>query len=470
MVSNEFHVEKLLCKDAAKIVIDEEFKYDLKNRIMFGDKYNNITELPKRKNSFKQNKYFKIASGFVICVFVSGTIFKVIDIPSKNIFANSEGKSDFIMPISSEKNSAGNKNQKTNFLQPKDAVAIINNGNKLPSITKGNEGDTAYNLLEKYSKKNSDVLNRNQALAKAEESEESEESDASINKGLVKVNKNTSVSVEIGGPVNVPKTENKEQVASSLKFYDSRYSLGEKSLVSVKDGGIYVKDIESSKEKKLIAYDQKIQIFEKPNFTPDGGIIYYKSEKITLENGDIGEKNGAIYLCDKNGQGSSKLVDGKNPMMSKDGKKLVYETEGKIFILSLATNNKRFVDNGKYPAFSENGNTISYVKEDKEIQNYDANTGKKDVYIQKTFSSLWIFDLVTEDTHSLTNNMVNINGDSIQSWADAVRTGSVTSDLKVASKYSYYESIWSSNNKEVYVIRKNNDAQMFEFIKFTLDK
>ena len=72
MAINDIYVEELLCTDAAKIVIDNEFKYDLKSKIMFGDKYNNITEIPKRKKSFKQNKYFQIASGFAICVFVSG--------------------------------------------------------------------------------------------------------------------------------------------------------------------------------------------------------------------------------------------------------------------------------------------------------------------------------------------------------------------------------------------------------------
>ncbi|MBZ9689045.1 hypothetical protein G9F72_022365 [Clostridium estertheticum] len=456
MVSNEFYVERLLCNDAAKIVIDEEFKCDLKNRILFGDKYNNITELPKRKNNFKQSKYFKIASGFVICVFVSGTIFKVIDVPSKNIFAKGEEKTDVISPINSGKNSTN-----TNLLQPKVAVANINS---IPSIASGSEGSTVGNLLEKYSNKNSNAVNKNPSKVNTEVS------DDNINEGLVKDHKNSSVSTVVTGPVNVPKTEIKEDVVLSLKFYDSRYSVGGKSLVSVKDGGIFVKDMQSSNEKKLITYNDKTQIVEKPNFTPNDGIIYYKSEKVTLENGDIGEKNGAIYLTDKNGQESSKLVDGKDPMVSKDGKKLVYENEGKIFILTLATTNKRFVDNGKYPAFSDDGNTISYVKEDKETQNYDANTVKKDVYIQKTFSSLWVFDLVTENTHSLTNNEVNINGDSIQSWADAVRSGSVTSDLNVTSKYSYYESIWSSNNKEIYVIRKNNDAQMFEFIKFNIDK
>jgi len=461
LVSNEFYVERLLCKDAAKIDIDKEFKCDLKNRIMFGDKSNNITQLPKRKNNFKQNKYFKIASGFVICVFVSGTIFKAIDAPINSIFA-SKGEKKTIVPISSsDKNSTAITIAKASLLQPKKEVVKDNNVSKLPNIAKGNEG-TVDDILNKYDEKNNLIINKNP------NKETPSSSDVAINESLIsKDGKNASLSTDVIGPVNVPKTETKVDEVSSLKFYDSRYSPGEKSLVSVKDGGIYVKDIQSAKEKKLIAFNEKTQIVEKPNFTPSAGIIYYKAEKVTLDNGVIGEKNGAIYLADQNGQESSKLVDGKNPMVSKDGKKLVYETDGKIFILTLATSNKDFVDNGKYPAFSEDGNTISYVKENKDTQNYVS--GKKSINIQKTSSNLWVYDLVTDKIRNLTNE-VNINGDSIQSWVDAVRSGSIVNDLNVNGKYSYYESLWSSNNKEIYVIRKDNDAQIFDFIKFNLDK
>ena len=69
-------------------------------------------------------------------------------------------------------------------------------------------------------------------------------------------------------------------------------------------------------------------------------------------------------------------------------------------------------------------------------------------------------------TRSLTNRDTNVSDNNIQSWALAVRNSHISGNVNV--KYSYFESIWSTNNKEVYVIRKNNDAQVFELIKFSL--
>jgi len=473
LVSNEHYVEKLLCNDAAKIVIDEEFKGDLKNRIMFGDKCSNITQLPKHKNNFKQSKYFKIASGFVICIFVSGTIFKVIDVQTKNMFAKVKGQPDVIIPLNSAKNSAEDKTNATISLSKELVENDINSKSNM--VKKGNESEPA-DTLEKPIKKDAVVINKNT------EKISSGDKIVAINNGPIKNGVN-GVTTVVSDPINVPNAPNvtsvpnvpkmenvKEDVSSSLNVYDSSYSLDKSSLANVRAGGIYVTDVESSTEKKVIAYNEKTQIVEKPNITPNDEIIYYKAEKVTLENGKIGVEKGAIYLTDKKGQDSIKLVDGKSPMVSKDGKNLVYETEGKIYILTLATNNKRFVDNGKDPAFSDNGNIISYVKEDKETQSLPEDTGKKDVFIQKSFSSLWIFNLATQNTHSLTNSEVNINNDSIQSWVDAVKSGTVTTDLKVTSKYSYFESIWSSDNKQIYVIRKNNEEQIFELIKVSTGK
>ncbi|MFT5875667.1 MAG: hypothetical protein ACI8WT_004662 [Clostridium sp.] len=471
MEENEFYVEELLCKDAAKIVIDEDFKHDLKNRIMFGDKYNNITELPKQKNNFKRNKYLKIASGFVICVFVSGTIFNAIDVPSRDVFTKGEGKSKVVMPIVMPKDSIAVSSEETDVPQPKNDIVKSDTGTSQPSVAKGSEGTTTItdkpsnSILEESGGKSVAVIDKDSNKGN------SADSDADINKSIANSGKSNSSSAGVNVPIEVPTMDDvKVNTGELLKCYDSRYSLDEKSLVSVKDGGIYVKDISSSIETKLISYNDKTQIVDKPNFTLNDGIVYYKADKVTLENGASGEKNGAIYLTDKDGQESTKLVDGKSPMISKDGKKLVYEVNGKINILTLATNEKRFVDTGKYPAFSENGNLISYIKEEVETQNYDVGDVKKDVSIEKNFSSLLVFDLVTENTCSLTNKEVNINNTRIEAWAETVRSGNVTSNFDVTSKYSYFESIWSSNNKEIYIIRKNNSAQVFELIKFSLDK
>ena len=434
MAVNEINIEKSLFDDAAKIVIDEKFKYDLRNRILFGSKYNNVMELPKLKN-----KYSKIASCFVICIFVGGTIFKVIDVPTKNIFTKAEGTPDVSMPIVSAKGLTGISSEKTNPLQILDD--IIKNNYKTKQI----------NLAIKSTKTTSDkdlVGNRdeNNAVINKELNEENyAESDDSINQGLI--NKGTthaSTPSVVKVPMGVPDNGNiKDVVSDNLKSYDSRYSFDQKKLVSVKDDGIYVKDLNSLIEKRVISCNAATQIVDKPNFTPNGEIIYYKAEKVKSE-------NGAIYLSDKYGQNSIKIVDGKNPMISKDGRKLLYEANGVIYIETLATKAKSFVANGKYPAFSDNSNLISYVK-------------------GGTISSLYVFNIASRSEHKLTNMEVIDGSSGIQSWAAAVRSISGTSNLSVTGTYSYFESIWGSANKEIYVLRRNNPAQIFEILKFKLD-
>ncbi|HEY8891241.1 MAG TPA: hypothetical protein VIM70_13390 [Clostridium sp.] len=439
MAVNEINVEKALCDDAAKIVIDEKFKYDLKKRILFGDKYNNVIELPKHKNNFIKNKYFKIASGLVICVFVGGTIFRAINVPSKNIFTKADGNTDVIMPIVNAKGLTGVSSEKINPLQ------------RLDDIIKNNYKTKQTNLAIKNSKSaDSKALaengdNNNVIIKKDTNGENYAESDASINQGLsIKGTTHASAPTVVKVPIDVPDKGNvKDDTSDNLKVYDSRYSFDEKKLVSVKDDGIYVKNIGSSIETKLIACNAATQIVDKPNFTPKGEIIYYKAEKVKLE-------NGAIYLSDKNGKNPIKIVDGKSPMISKDGVKLAYEVNGSIYIENLLTKARSFIANGKYPAFSDNGNLISYVKEG-------------------TISSLYVFNTSTGKENKLSNMEISAGDSSIQSWAAAVRSVNGISNLSVTGKYSYFESIWCSSNKEIYVLRRNNPAQVFDLIKFKVD-
>jgi hypothetical protein len=436
LVRNDFYVEKLLCNDAAKIVIDEEFKNDLKNRVIFGDDYKDITKSSKHKNNFKQNRYFKIASGFVICVFVSGTILKAIDVQSKSVVVKSEGKPE-IMSMVGPKDASATVNKELDLLKPNVAITVEDIKNDLLGVAKPSKSITQDGIVTKDDKKGDAEVNNNVNNVVTEKSDEQ------INQDLVKPEKNASVSIDSKGPIEVPKMDDSQyDTAEVLKAYDSRYSNDGKKLVSVKYGGIYIQDIATSKEKKIVAYNEKTHIIDKPNFTPSEGIIYYKAEKNTLE-------NGAIYLTDKNGEKTTKIADGKNPMISKDGKKIVYEVEGNICIQTLASKEKVIFDNGNYPAFSDNGKLISYVK------------------VENGISNLWVYNLVTQTTRSLTSKETNIDDSGIQSWAQAVRNSNVASDADI--KYSYFESIWSSSNKVIYAIRKNNDAQVFELIKFNLE-
>jgi hypothetical protein len=460
-VRSEREIEELMCKDATKIIIDEDFKNSLKNTIIHGNKYNDITKLSKRKNNIMQNKYLKIASGFVICVVVGGSVFKAVEAPSiRNIFTKAEGVAKVIAPIESVDNSAEDINKK---------IAVESKDDTEKGILNSSKGTSQLALVEREekSKDKAAVVKPKIETPVANNDPGKTNSGKTVddtNDNVVTVDKGASVSIDVKSPLDVPNMENvKENASKILESYDPRYSSDGLMLASVKNSGIYIKDMESLDEKKLIAYNDKTEIVNKPNITPSNEIIYYKAEKTNSE-------NGAIYKSDKTGKQPIKIVDGKNPMVSKDGEKVVYESDGKICILQLKTNVKTMVDTGKYPSWSDNGKLISYVKEEKETQSYDENTEKKEVFIEKSYSSLWVFDLTTENTIMLTNKEVNIDNKGIQSWAGAVKNGSITSNLDLTSKYSYFESAWSVDNKEICVIRRNNVDKGFQLIKYKLDK
>lgn len=471
MEINENSIEKSLCNDAAKIVIDEDYKLDLKNKIMFAGKYNNITEQPKHKNKFMKNRYFKIASGFVICVFVSGTIFKAIDIQSKNIFTKSKGMTDSTIPSISTKGSIKDSSKQALALKVLDDLIKNNyinkqfmsiNGNK-NSVSDGLSGNSIKNATDNLLAQNGTFNNGIIGVANHNDS------DTEINQGQGTVVKPVIPAIVIKTPTDAPSVPTVPSVPDvKLIAYDSRYSTDATKLASVKDDGIYIQDLNSSKETKLIAYNDKTQIVNKPNFTPSGGIIYYKADKADLD-------NGAIYLSSENGKVSTKLADGKSPMVSKDGKKLVYENEGIIYIqtLDLPENGIKFVANGKYPAFSSDGKLVSYVKEGIETQKSVMSTTRSVSFArvaatEKTISTLCVYNIAKDQNSSITDKGSNADS-SIESWSGAIRNDEVTSESDVTSQYSYYESIWSLDNKEVHVIKVNNETGKSEVTDFKLD-
>ena len=193
----------------------------------------------------------------------------------------------------------------------------------------------------------------------------------------------------------------------------------------------------------------------------------------------------AIYLSSENGKVSTKIADGKNPMISKDGENLVYENQGKIYQQTLKDNNSWYIATGKYPAFSSDGKLVSYVKEGIETQSSVMKTARSMSFArvastEKTISTLCVLDLATGCNASITNNGQNKDS-SINAWSGAIRNEEdtsksdesskpyVTSKSDVAGQYSYYESIWSLEGNEVHVIKVNNETGDKVVSNFKLD-
>jgi hypothetical protein len=280
---------------------------------------------------------------------------------------------------------------------------------------------------------------------------------------LFKNDEHTAASPNLEESFNeVPLMENiKEENKEMVNCYDARYSQDHKKMLVIKEDGVYVKDIKTNNEEKVI--NSQNEILEKANFTSDNCIIYSKAEK-----NDSDEYKHTIYEYNIVDSTNNKIEDGKNPVISKDGNKLAYEFGGKIRIKNLKTEVIDIIDDGQYPSWSPDGKFLSYVKIQSEKESFDETTEQKNVYVEKKYSKVWLYDVEENKYYAITNKEFVADNEKLKQWADKVINGSVCENFDLNGKYTYYESMWADNNKELYVIRRDNEREIYELVKFNL--
>jgi len=262
--------------------------------------------------------------------------------------------------------------------------------------------------------------------------------------------------------IEKPHMENiKEENNVMTNCYDSRYSKDYSKILLCKKDGIYSRDIKTGDEIKIV--DSQNAIIEKPNYTPDGDIIYAKVDKT-----DSNNVKWFIYKFNVSNSSEESIVEGKDPMVSKDGTKVAYEFKGKICIKDLKSGKNNIIDDGKYPSWSADGSFLSYVKNISEKETFNKNTQQKNVYVEKKYSTVWIYDIKQSKEYAITNKEFVVDNDKLKDWANKVVDGSECDNFDLKSKYTYYESMWSENGKELYVIRRDNEREIYELVKFNL--
>ncbi|KYH34651.1 hypothetical protein CLTEP_13680 [Clostridium tepidiprofundi DSM 19306] len=263
--------------------------------------------------------------------------------------------------------------------------------------------------------------------------------------------------------IEKPHMENiKEENNVMTNCYDSRYSKDYSKVLLCKKDGIYSKDIKTGDEIKIV--DSQNAIIEKPNYTPDGDVIYAKIDKT-----DSNDVKWFIYKFSVRDSSEESIVEGKDPMVSKDGSKVAYEFKGKICIKDLKSGKNNIIDDGKYPSWSADGNFLSYVKIISEKETFDKDTQQKNVYVEKKYSTVWIYDIKQNKEYAITNKEFVVDNDKLNDWANKVVNGSECENFDLKSKYTYYESMWSEDGKELYVIRRDNEREIYELVKFNLN-
>lgn len=239
-----------------------------------------------------------------------------------------------------------------------------------------------------------------------------------------------------------------------------------------RNDGIYLMDITKKSIKKIVESENPQVSFAKPNFTPEGDIIYFKVTVLPREDGyGFTEKEPAIYKVSKDGKNEAKIIEGYNPLLVRDGKSLIYESGNDIFLMDLESKNKKLIDSGKYASLSNSGKYISYAKFERESEPYKKVKGKKNLFIDKEYSNIVIANVDdVKDKYRLTKEEYENREEEIKSWASDIQETSTEQHFLVVSKIAYFDSVWSKDDSELYVSVYNSDKGAFELVKFKVNK
>lgn len=255
--------------------------------------------------------------------------------------------------------------------------------------------------------------------------------------------------------------------------YSPQYSNDGNSIIYSRNDGIYIYDIIKASTKKVIGSSDHNTLFERPSFTPDGKIIYFiirTSPNLFDDTGAL-HTESSIYEVNKDGSKNTKIIDGSSPSLSGDNNLLAYENNDNIYILNLKTRENTLIDRGRTPSWSKDGRLLSFIKYDNLSYKYNKMPSKKNLFIDRYFSSVWIYDKFNpKNKYMLTEELFIDMESKILKWANEVNNTDIPQHFTVSEQYSYFETSWGNKSNELYVVRNNNEKHTFELIEFILDR
>lgn len=202
-----------------------------------------------------------------------------------------------------------------------------------------------------------------------------------------------------------------KQVLNNVADSFSSSSNGDK-LLFTHNGDVYLFDVKTKKTEKVL------------DGTLDSSYVYPEwkdRDHIYLTKVTDNEKQ--IVEVDVQTKEETFIVNGEMPSYVKKEQKLVFERHGEIIIYNVKSGKETIVDRGKNPSVTNDGNYISYVKE---------NSGFEDV---------WISDMDLETKNKVTTNpppRYEPSGNGI---------------------YRYQTPIWGNDERTLYVMKKRNDSE-----------
>lgn len=264
-----------------------------------------------------------------------------------------------------------------------------------------------------------------------------------------------------------------EQLTSMGNCYNPAYYEKDNNIVAfARNDGIYKLDLKTKKITKIVTSAEPEVSFAKPNFTPEGDLIYFKVTVLPRPEGHgFIEKEPSIVKISNDGSGQEKIIEGYNPVLSKDGKKLLYELNNNIYMMNLETKDSRIIDEGKYAAWSNSGKSISYAKFDRSAVPYSKTSKKKKLFIDKEYSNIYIADINNvKKKKKITKEEFENKEEDIKSWLQTIEDSTSEQHFLVVSKIAFFDSTWSADDKELLVSTYNSDKEAFELLKYKAEQ
>lgn len=267
-------------------------------------------------------------------------------------------------------------------------------------------------------------------------------------------------------------TKDMTQLTTMGNCYNPVYFEKDNNIIAfARNDGIYKMEMNTKNITKVITSDNPQTSFAKPNFTPEGDLVYFKVTVLPNPEGHgFMEKDPSIYKLSKNNKEEEKIIEGYNPVISKDGTKLLYEMKDNIYVYNFGTKDSKIVDKGKYAAWSNSGTYISYAKFDRDAVPYTKLKGKRKLFIDKEYSNIYTTDINNlKNKHKLTKEEFENRDIEIESWANDAKNTPGEQHFLVVSKTAYFDSEWSRDEKELYVSVYDSDKGAFELVKYKLN-
>lgn len=225
---------------------------------------------------------------------------------------------------------------------------------------------------------------------------------------------------------------------------------GKKFIISA-NGSIILFDIESKNKTELLRGDNSGIYIDEPSWAEEDQILYTRKVMEPVEPHGFGVKETSIYRMDINSLKSEKIADGSNASFAACKNAVVFERDNKIIYKNLKDGSERIIDDGRFPNVSPDGRYIAYVKYESSVENIGENAS-----VSKTISNVWITD--TEDfqlKQAVTFNFVNEYMDE-DAWLKSLEKEedkSVPKELVYSGAYDYYNPVWSSNSKSLFIVK-----------------